>query len=116
MTALRIEHLGSAALVACAVACSSHTSAPPAPANATPPTAATTAPSPTGHVVTRRFHSDALGVDKDYVVYLPAGYDAQTKRYPVLYYLHGLGGNERSWIKGGKLDEAADSLGSQPSS
>jgi S-formylglutathione hydrolase FrmB len=29
----------------------------------------------------------------------------------VLYYLHGLGGNERSWIKGGKLDEAADALG-----
>ena len=65
-----------------------------------------------GRVVTEQLHSDALGVDKAVVVYLPAGYDAQpTKRWPVLYYLHGLGGNETNWVKSGKLDAAADQLG-----
>lgn len=32
-------------------------------------------------------------------VYLPAGYDAST-RYPVLYLLHGVGGDPDEWIKG----------------
>ena len=77
-------------------------------AAATPPAATT----PTGRVETRHFHSDALGVDKDYVVYLPAGYDGKTAtRWPVFYYLHGLGGDEHSWVKGGHIDRAADSLG-----
>ena len=32
-------------------------------------------------------------------VYLPAGYDANdtTKKYPILYLMHGVGGNEREW-------------------
>ena len=67
-----------------------------------------------GKVITRKFHSDALGVDKEYRVYLPDGYDtAKTKRYPVFYYLHGLGGNEGNWVESGKLDEAADGLALQ---
>jgi len=77
-----------------------------APKPAAPPAAAT--PS---RVVTEHFHSDALGVDKDVVVYLPRGYDAQpARKWPVFYYLHGLGGNETSWVKQGKLDAAADGL------
>jgi S-formylglutathione hydrolase FrmB len=63
-------------------------------------------------VVTEHFHTDALGVDKDVVIYLPRGYDAAVgKRWPVFYYLHGLGGNETNWVKNGKLDTAADQLG-----
>ncbi len=57
----------------------------------------------------RHFHSDALGVDKDYVVYLPAGYGSglrRATRWPVFYYLHGLGGDEHGWIKGGHLDRS----------
>jgi S-formylglutathione hydrolase FrmB len=103
----------STLLCALASACSNHKAPTPAVANSTPAAApgSSAATSSTGHVITRRFHSDALGVDKDYVVYLPAGYEAQTtKHYPVFYYLHGLGGNERSWVKGGKLDAAADAL------
>jgi S-formylglutathione hydrolase FrmB len=46
------------------------------------------------------------------VIYLPRGYDAQaTRRWPVFYYLHGLGGNETDWVAHGKLDAAADALG-----
>jgi len=75
----------------------------------TPPPAAAK-----GRVVTEHFASAALGVDKAVVVYLPAGYDASASaRYPVLYYLHGLFGNETNWIDGGKLDAVADQLGLQ---
>ena len=64
-----------------------------------------------GRVVTERFASAALGVDKDVVVYLPAGYDADpARRWPVFYYLHGLGGDETNWTKGGHLAEAADAV------
>jgi S-formylglutathione hydrolase FrmB len=64
-----------------------------------------------GRVDKVRFHSDALGVDKQVIVYLPAGYDAHPDRhYPVFYYLHGLGGDETNWVKMGGLDAQADAL------
>jgi len=47
----------------------------------------------------RGFHSTLLQSPVRYCVYLPASYsvpDAKTKKYPVLYLLHGLGGNEQS--------------------
>jgi S-formylglutathione hydrolase FrmB len=69
------------------------------------------APATVGEVVTTSFESAALGVKKDVVVYLPAGYKTSAKHYPVFYYLHGIGGDERNWSEGGKLDETADALG-----
>ena len=83
-------------------------SAPPPP----PPTNQAVLPAAAhGTVRTEKFHSAALGVDKDYVVYLPADYDAKTStRWPVFYYLHGLGGNENNWTREGHLDRAADEL------
>jgi S-formylglutathione hydrolase FrmB len=98
-------------LVSGLVACSAKTQAPApkAPASARPSEPAAAAPS---RVVTEHFHSDALGVDKAVVVYLPRGYDSQpARRWPVFYYLHGLGGNETNWVKQGQLDAAADRLG-----
>ncbi|HEY0190631.1 MAG TPA: alpha/beta hydrolase-fold protein, partial [Kofleriaceae bacterium] len=69
------------------------------------------APSPS-HVVVEHFASKALGVDKHVVVYLPRGYDSQPRtRWPVFYYLHGLGGDETNWTAGMHLDQAADKLG-----
>jgi S-formylglutathione hydrolase FrmB len=38
-----------------------------------------------------------LGHEGAYCVALPPGYDAGTARYPVLYFLHGLFENEKSW-------------------
>ena len=39
----------------------------------------------------------------DYCVDLPADYASSTRRYPVLYFLHGLFGNEHRWVdRGGK--------------
>ncbi len=43
------------------------------------------------------FHSAAIRGDASYLVYLPPDYDtAGGKRYPVVYWLHGLGGNQRA--------------------
>jgi len=98
-------------LLVAVVACSSSSTQPPAPTPPTPVAAPAAAPVHRGTVTTRTFHSAALGVDKTYYVYLPAGYDAGTTHYPVFYYLHGLTGDEHSWVKGGHLDEVADQLG-----
>jgi poly(3-hydroxybutyrate) depolymerase len=96
-------------LVVFAVACNSAPSGEPSPAvkEGVAPAATTK-----GEVVHASFKSAALGVEKDVVVYLPAGYDAQpTKKWPVFYYLHGLTGNETNWTDRLQLDKAADGLG-----
>lgn len=104
---LVLAHLFALALVT-ACAPRSSTGEAPAPREASAVAAAGVAPS---RVVTEHLHSEALGVDKAVQVYLPRGYDAQpARRWPVFYYLHGLGGNETNWIGKGKLDAAADQL------
>lgn len=92
------------ALVACSKSSQPATTGSASAMPAKPPVVA-------GKVVTQTFASAALGVEKSVVIYLPGGYDTGTKRYPVYYYLHGLGGDETNWSEGGKLDETADALG-----
>jgi putative tributyrin esterase len=66
---------------------------------------------PAGTIHEDIFFSDALGVRKHLVVYLPPSYDQDTTRhYPVAYYLHGLSGTETDWISKGGIDATADSL------
>jgi S-formylglutathione hydrolase FrmB len=92
-----------ALLLAIVVACGGGNTSTPAQQTPAKPTPSA--------VQTRTFHSKALGVDKDYLVYLPANYDAKPDtRWPVYYYLHGLTGNETNWIKHGKLDAVADRM------
>jgi len=44
------------------------------------------------------FHSDILGVDKNFSVMLPKSYKTDTdRRYPVVYMLHGAGENDWEW-------------------
>ncbi|MDE6208047.1 MAG: esterase family protein [Muribaculaceae bacterium] len=52
--------------------------------------------------------SDVLGVNKNFSVYLPAGYDDGSRRYPVLYLLHPAGGTDDIWIRMGHLPEIAN--------
>ena len=55
----------------------------------------------------RSFWSDALGRAMPYEVYLPPGYYSNPdRRYPVLYMLHGLGGDYRSWQADGLFSQA----------
>jgi S-formylglutathione hydrolase FrmB len=64
-----------------------------------------------GTVAADYFRSAALGVRKDYLVYLPPSYQADpTRRYPVVYYLHGALGSEDDWVQKGGLDVVMDSL------
>jgi S-formylglutathione hydrolase FrmB len=94
------------ALAALLLAACSSSSPPPG----TPPTAVAPVPA-AGHgtVVTEEVASAALGVTKSVVVYLPAGYAADpARRWPVYYFLHGLGGDETNWTKHGELDKVAD--------
>jgi S-formylglutathione hydrolase FrmB len=102
-------------LVIALLACNRSVPAPavaPAPEVAPPPAAAvpTSPPATSSKVVTERFASAALGVEKDVRIWLPKGYGGG-KRYPVYYFLHGLGGNETNWVDVGHIDQAADELG-----
>ena len=54
--------------------------------------------------------SKTLGHSMPYIVYLPDGYKAGDRRYPVLYLLHGAGGDEHSWANAGHIEEKADRL------
>ena len=57
------------------------------------------------------FWSQALGIRKRFVVYLPPSYDASSqRRYPVAYYLHGIWGDEWNWVRAGAIDRTLDSL------
>ncbi|OLC53627.1 MAG: hypothetical protein AUH85_13840 [Chloroflexi bacterium 13_1_40CM_4_68_4] len=47
------------------------------------------------------FKSDSLGRAMPYSIYLPPGYDASAKRYPVLYMLHGMSGTNEEWAQYG---------------
>jgi S-formylglutathione hydrolase FrmB len=59
----------------------------------------------------RVFHSALLQSPVRYCVYLPASYsaaDTKAKKYPVLYLLHGLGGNEQSMAVDGEWTTLRD--------
>jgi S-formylglutathione hydrolase FrmB len=56
-----------------------------------------------GTVAEGRIDSPALGVVKRFRVYLPDGYERDSRRYPVIYLLHGWGVTEDAWV-GQSLD------------
>lgn len=49
-----------------------------------------------------------LGKALPYRVLLPSGYETSSRRYPVLYLLHGLTGNENDWIERSHLRDYAN--------
>ena len=57
------------------------------------------------------YHSDALNMDRRINVYTPAGYETSGKqKYPVLYLLHGMGGDEDEWVNFGRACQILDNL------
>ncbi|HYA48447.1 MAG TPA: alpha/beta hydrolase-fold protein, partial [Burkholderiales bacterium] len=52
--------------------------------------------------------SAILGRDVHYAVYLPPDYAASTRRYPVVYLLHGYTDDESGWVQFGEIGPAAD--------
>jgi len=66
---------------------------------------------PQGAVREIWYFSKVTGSWRHAVLYLPPGYDSQTKmRYPVLYLQHGGGEDETGWIKQGHANFILDNL------
>ena len=49
------------------------------------------------------FKSTILKKDKKFALYLPPGYESSQRNYPVLYLLHGGGGDQTDWIQKGEV-------------
>jgi len=62
-----------------------------------------------GKLETVDYDSTTVGVKRKAQVYTPPGYSTQQK-YPVLYLLHGIGGNEYEWTRGGAANVVLDNL------
>ena len=66
---------------------------------------------PHGTVSKVWYESATAGFDRRLSVYTPAGYNPTAKkRYPVLYVLHGIGGDEDAWIAQGRAAQILDNL------
>ena len=65
---------------------------------------------PHGTVSRMWYHSDVLDMDRRLTVYTPAGYEDSGRKYPVLYLLHGMGGDEEAWISLGRTAQIFDNL------
>jgi putative tributyrin esterase len=64
-----------------------------------------------GIMDTAVFWSQALGIRKRALVWLPPSYHARPdRRYPVAFYLHGAFGDESNWVNQGRLGATLDSL------
>jgi enterochelin esterase-like enzyme len=62
-----------------------------------------------GKLETVEYDSTTVGVKRKARVYTPPGY-TKDKKYPVLYLLHGIGGDENEWPRGGAPDVILDNL------
>jgi len=53
-------------------------------------------------------NSIILNMERKYSVYLPPGYAENERNYPVLYLLHGAGGDYSTWIQSGEMKSITD--------
>ena len=65
---------------------------------------------PHGTVSTFEYWSSSLGMKRRAHVYLPPGYVTDSKRYPVLYLVHGAGDSDDSWTSVGHAHYILDNL------
>jgi len=64
---------------------------------------------PHGKIDTISYYSKTVGNNRKAVTYTPPGF-SKSKKYPVLYLLHGIGGDEKEWLNGGKPQVILDNL------
>jgi enterochelin esterase-like enzyme len=62
-----------------------------------------------GQIDSITYPSKTIGVSRKALVYTPPGYSKKEK-YPVLYLLHGIGGDEKEWLNGGQPQVILDNL------
>jgi len=65
---------------------------------------------PHGSVTRRWYNSTTLNMNRRITVYTPPGYEESKQRYPVLYLLHGMGGDEEAWPSLGRVAQILDNL------
>ena len=65
---------------------------------------------PHGSVTRRWYNSPGNGMERRMTIYTPAGYETGKDKYPVLYLLHGMGGDEEAWIALGRTSQILDNL------
>jgi len=64
---------------------------------------------PHGKIDTISYTSKTVGTSRRALIYTPPGY-SKKKKYPVLYLLHGIGGDEKEWLNGGHPQVILDNL------
>jgi len=65
---------------------------------------------PHGNVVRTWYPSTTFKTKRRMTVYTPPGYEEGKSRYPVLYLLHGSGGDEEAWVTLGAVPRILDNL------
>jgi enterochelin esterase family protein len=65
---------------------------------------------PHGSVIRRWYDSPGNEKSRRITIYTPAGYETGKEKYPVLYLLHGMGGDEEAWIALGRTSQILDNL------
>ncbi len=64
---------------------------------------------PHGKIDTIFYFSKTVGNKRRALIYTPPGF-GKNKQYPVLYLLHGIGGDEKEWLNGGSPQIILDNL------
>jgi enterochelin esterase-like enzyme len=62
-----------------------------------------------GKIDTISYFSKTVGKNRRAIIYTPPAY-SKSKKYPVLYLLHGIGGDEKEWLNGGHPQVILDNL------
>jgi enterochelin esterase-like enzyme len=62
-----------------------------------------------GKIDTITYYSVTVGTNRRALIYTPPGF-SKKKKYPVLYLLHGIGGDEKEWLNGGSPQIILDNL------
>jgi enterochelin esterase family protein len=65
---------------------------------------------PHGSVARRWYDSPGNNMTRRVTIYTPPGYESSKEKYPVLYLLHGMGGDEEAWIALGRTAQILDNL------
>ncbi|MCX6237783.1 MAG: alpha/beta hydrolase-fold protein [Bacteroidia bacterium] len=63
-----------------------------------------------GTVTRRWYDSPSNKMSRRITIYTPPGYETSKQKYPVLYLLHGMGGDEEAWIALGRTSQILDNL------
>lgn len=65
---------------------------------------------PHGTVAKRWYKSPGNNMTRRITIYTPPEYEENDKSYPVLYLLHGMGGDEETWMNLGRTSQILDNL------